>query len=319
MISVNFIVELPESHGYDTIMNVIDSASKCAHFIPTHTTITAEGAARLCLQDVCKYHGTPRAVLSDRGSQFIAGLMHKLYKLLRIKIAMLTAYHPQTDSQTERANQELEGYLHIFTSRRQDDDWDKLLPLGNFSHNNHVHSSTQQTPFMVDTGGHPRMGFELQQPHSKLESVNEFVEHMAQGLEEAKAALTKAKDQYAMYYNRHQEPALVFTQGDRVWLDGSNIATKRPSSKLSHRCLGLFVIDKCIGRGIYHLILPTHFCYLHPVFPVVKLFPAYPDPILGQQPALPLPPTLVDGEKEYKVETILDSQMCYNCLKYLVK
>jgi hypothetical protein len=78
------------------------------------------------------------------------------------------------------------------------------------------------------------MGFEPQQPHYKLESVNEFVDHMAQGLEEVKAALTKVKDEYTMYYNRRWEPAPVFTQGDRVWLDGIDIASNRPSSKLSH-------------------------------------------------------------------------------------
>jgi transposase InsO family protein len=98
-------------------MNVIDSITKRAHFIPTHTTITAEGAARLYLWDVWKHHGTPRVVLSDRGSQFIAGFTHELYKLLEIKLATSTAYHPQTDGQTKPANQELEGYLRIFTSR----------------------------------------------------------------------------------------------------------------------------------------------------------------------------------------------------------
>jgi hypothetical protein len=91
------------------------------------------------------------------------------------------------------------------------------------------------------------MGFEPQQPRSKLESVNEFADHMAQGLEEAKAALTKAKDEYTMYYNRRQEPALVFTQGDRVWLDGSDIATNRPSSKLSHRRLSSFSVQVLAG------------------------------------------------------------------------
>jgi transposase InsO family protein len=233
VISVDFIVELPESHGYDAIMCVVDSLTKRAHFIPTHTTINAEGTALLFLKEVWKHHGTPRAVISDRGPQFIAAFMRELYKLLGIKLATSTAYHPQTDSQTERVNQELEGYLRIFTSRRQDD-WDGLLPLGEFSHNNHVHSSTQQTPFMVDTGRHPRMGFEPQQPRSKLESVNGFADHMALGIEEAKSALTKAEDEYAMYYNWRREPAPVFTQGDRVWLDGSDIATNRPSSKLSH-------------------------------------------------------------------------------------
>jgi hypothetical protein len=78
------------------------------------------------------------------------------------------------------------------------------------------------------------MGFEPQQPRSNLESVNKFVECMALGIEEAKAALTKVKDKYAMYYNRRHEPALVFAPGDKVWLDGSDIATNQPSSKLSH-------------------------------------------------------------------------------------
>jgi hypothetical protein len=159
--------------------------------------------------------------------------MQELYKLLGIKLALSTAYHPQTDGQMEHVNQVLEGYLRTFTSQQQDD-WDDLLPTGKFHYNNSVHSSTQQTPFMVDTGRHPRMGFEPQQPRSTLESANEFVEHMALGIEEAKAALTKVKDEYAMYYNRQPKPAPVFAPGDRVWLDGSNIATNRPSSKLSH-------------------------------------------------------------------------------------
>jgi transposase InsO family protein len=317
-ISVDFIVELPQSHGYDAIMCVVDSLTKRAHFIPTHTTLNAEGTTLLFLKEVWKHHGTPRVVVSDRGPQFIAAFMRELYKLLGIKLATLMAYHPQTDGQTERVNQVLEGYLCIFTSRRQDD-WDDFLPTGEFQYNNTVHSSTQQTPFMVDTSRHPRMGFELQQPRSTLESANEFTEHMALGIEEAKAALTKAKDEYSMYYNRRREPAPVFAPGDKVWLDGSDIATNRPSSKLSHRRLGLFVIDACVGHGAYRLKLPYHFRHLHPVFPVVKLSPAMPDPIPGRRPAPPPPTTLVDGEEEYEVEAILDSRMHYNQLEYLLK
>jgi hypothetical protein len=99
-ISVNFIVELPESHEYNTIMCIIDSLTKCAHFIPTHTTINAEGMALLFLKKVWKYHGTPQVVVSDRGPQFITTFMHELYKLLGIKLAMSTTYHPQTDDET---------------------------------------------------------------------------------------------------------------------------------------------------------------------------------------------------------------------------
>jgi hypothetical protein len=101
MISVDFIVELPESHGYDAIMNVINSVTKCVHFIPTHTTINAKGATYLFLEEVWKHYGTPQVVVSDRGPQFIAVFTCGLYRLLGIKLAMSMAYHPQTDGQTK--------------------------------------------------------------------------------------------------------------------------------------------------------------------------------------------------------------------------
>jgi transposase InsO family protein len=110
-ISVDFIIELPCSNGYDAIMNVIDGVTKRAHFIAMHTTITAVGAARLFLREVWKHHGTPHVVISDRGPQFVADFTRELYRLIGIKLATSTAYHPQTDGQTERINQELEQFL----------------------------------------------------------------------------------------------------------------------------------------------------------------------------------------------------------------
>jgi hypothetical protein len=97
VISIDFIVKLPESHGYDAIMNVINSVTKHMHFIPMHTTINAKGTALLFLKEVWKHHGTPQVVVLDRGPQFIARFTCELYKLLEIKLAMSTAYHPQTD------------------------------------------------------------------------------------------------------------------------------------------------------------------------------------------------------------------------------
>jgi hypothetical protein len=91
-----------------------------AHFIPMHTTINAKGTALLFHKEVWKHHGTPRIVVSDRGPHFITGFTHELYKLLGIKLALSTAYHSQTDGQTECVDQVLEGYLCTFTSRQQD-------------------------------------------------------------------------------------------------------------------------------------------------------------------------------------------------------
>jgi transposase InsO family protein len=120
-ISVVFIVELPHSNGYDAIMNVVNGVTNRAHFIATHTTITAVGAACLFLCEVWKHHGTLRIVISDRGPQFVADFTRKLYCLIGIKLATSTTYHPQTDGQTEHMNQELEQFLRLFVNQRQDD------------------------------------------------------------------------------------------------------------------------------------------------------------------------------------------------------
>jgi hypothetical protein len=100
------------------------------------------------------------------------------------------------------------------------------------------------------------MGFEPYRALLKLESVNEFTDRMAKGLEEAKAALTKAKDEYVMYYNYRHEPSPVFAPGDKVWLNGSDITTNRSLSKLSHHQLGPFTVKACVRHGAYCLTLP---------------------------------------------------------------
>src|SRR3981189_3162977 len=124
---------------------------------------------------------------------------------------------------------------------------------------------------MVDSGRHPRMGFEPLEPHSKLASINDFVDCMSKGLEEAKFTLSKAKDEYTLYYNRHREPAPELQPGDLVWVDATDIATDRPSVKLAHHRLGPYSIDVHVGHGAYHLKLPPSLSRLHPVFPIVKL------------------------------------------------
>jgi len=158
MLSMNSVVELPLSSRHDAVMTVVDSVSKRAHFILTHTTMTAEGAARLFLHQVWKLHGLPKCVVSDCGPQFVARFTRELYRLLGIKLASSIAWHPQTDRQTEHVNQELDQYLWLFVNEQQDD-WYDLLPMAEFQHNNHVHSATQQPPFLLDTGRLPHMGF----------------------------------------------------------------------------------------------------------------------------------------------------------------
>ena len=318
VVSVDFIVELPDSHGFDATMVVVDSVSKRSHFIPTHTTVTALGSARLYLQNVWKLHGLPRSTLSDRGSQFVAEFMRKLYRLLGITISASTAYHPQSDGQTERVNQELEQYIRIFVSERQND-WDTLLPLGEFAYNNHVHSSTQHSPFFVDTGRHPHMGFEPNQRPLKLEAVNEFADWMKSTLDEARSALAKSKDDMARYYNQRRTPAPTFAVGEKVFLDATDISTTRPSKKFAHRYLGPYPVVRPVGSHAYRLKLPPSMSRIHPVFHVVKLMPVPLDLIEGRQARPPPPPDIVGGENRYEVEEVIDSRMRYRKLQYLVR
>jgi transposase InsO family protein len=317
VVSVDFIVELPESRGYDAVLTMVDSAGKRGHFLPTTTTVTAEGAANIYYREIFRLHGLPRKIISDRGPQFVAKFMQEIARLLGIELAHSTAYHPQTDGQTERVNQEIEQYIRLFVNHHQDD-WHDLMPTCEFAYNNHVHSSTQQTPFYLDTGRHPRMGFEPQLT-SNVESVNEFRDRMKNSLEEAKAALTKAKEDYALYYNRRHTPAPEFKAGDKVYLDAADIRTDRPTKKFDALRYGPFKVLAKVGSSSYRLQLPSSMSRLHPVFPVVKLTPVPADPFPARRGPPPPPPVVVDGEREYEVEEILDSRRRWNRVEYLIK
>ena len=163
------------------------------------------------------------------------------------------------------------------------------------------------------------MGFELHQPCSKVEAVNEFTNWMKATLEEARSVLTKSKDKMVRYYNQHQSPTLVFNPSDKVFLDASDIHTTRPSRKLSDRRLSPYPVECQVGSNAYHLTLPPSMNRLHLVFNVVKLTLVPVDSIAGRHaPPLP-PPELIDGEEEYVVEEILNSHIFRWKLQYLVK
>jgi len=111
------VVKLLESSGHDAVMMVVDTVSKRVHFILTHTTVTAEGAAQLFLYYIWKLHSLPKRVVSDCGSQFVASFTKELYRLLGIQISSSTAWHPQTDRQMEHVNQELDQFLYLFVNK----------------------------------------------------------------------------------------------------------------------------------------------------------------------------------------------------------
>src|SRR6266511_685843 len=128
---------------------MVDRLSKRDHFEPTVTTATAPDTAKLFFSSIFRLHGLPRAIVSDRDSKFTSRFWQELFRLLGVKLAMSTAFHPQTDGQTERANRTLEDMLRAFVNYRQTN-WDECLPAAEFAYNNSLQASTGYTPFFLD-------------------------------------------------------------------------------------------------------------------------------------------------------------------------
>ena len=153
---MDFIVDLPPSNTFDCICVVVDRFSKMAHFVSYKKTITGENTAKLFIDNIYRYHGLPDDIVSDRGPKFVSNFWQSLIKILQVEIKLSSAFHPQTDGQTERINQVLEQYLHC-TINYQQDNWTSLLPLTEFTYNNSIHASTYEMPFYVNYRHHPKI------------------------------------------------------------------------------------------------------------------------------------------------------------------
>jgi len=317
-VSMDFIVELPPSDGYDAIFVCVDRLTKMAHFVPTTSDVTAEQAAQLYCQHVWKLHGLPVDTVSDRGSQFVSHFTRHLLKRLDIQGNRSTAYHPQSDGQTERVNQTLEQYLRIYCDYQQDD-WHQLLPLAEFVYNNTQNSSTRISPFFANYGYHPRCSVTVANAESTNPAAEALLDRLQAVHTELKVNLQQAQDRYKRQHDRHTRPAPTIAVGDKVWLNRRNIRTTRPSRKLDVKRMGPFQVLEVVGDGklAYKLELPLPMRRLHPVFHVSLLEP-YRENVLPGRVQEPPPPVEVEGEVEYEVAAILDSKIERGKLKYLV-
>ena len=155
-ISVDLITGLPDSHGYDSVMVVVDHGlMKGVIYCPCTKNIDAARVAQLFFSHVFPQFGLHSKVISDTGLQFTSTFAQELTHLLQYDVALSTAYHPQTDGETKQVNQELETYLRLFTSNKPKE-WSTLLPMAEFTHNSATHSVTLKTPFSLMMGYEPQ-------------------------------------------------------------------------------------------------------------------------------------------------------------------
>jgi hypothetical protein len=312
VIAVDFITKLPPSQGFDSILTVTDhSCTKAVRFIPCTEAITAEGTAKLFLQQIFCHYGLPTKIISDRDPRFTSRFTKELCRLLAIRQNISTAYHPRTDGQSERNNQWVETYLRFFVNHQQDN-WADYLPIAEFAHNNWRSETTRESPFFLLMGYHPRADW--QQLISNLPLASTRLEQIKKIRNDAQHHMTRAQN---LWIKHKTTPK--YKEGDQVWLEGRNLRIDQPAVKLAPRRHGPFRVAQVMSPVSYRLVLPPQW-KIHPVFHIDLLSPYRETEIHGRNYPRP-PPELVDNEEEYEVENILDSRKTGRGrkLQYLIK
>jgi len=270
------------------------------YFIPITEKTSAEGLARLFRNNVWKLHSLPESIISDRGPQFTAGLMRELNEMLGIKSKLSTAFHPQTDRQTERINQELGQYLRMFIDHRQEQ-WPEWLGTAELAYNNKAHLSTRTSPFKANYRQDPRMGFEGRKK-GKYARAEKFVEKMKEIQEEAKAALRKAQEDMRKYADRKRSDAEEYKVGDLVMLSTKDLKYQmvgRRTEKLTKRFVGPYRVKEIVSSNAVKLELPS-IVKIHLVVNVSRV-QQYVGQVEGQRKEQPAP-VIIKGEEEWEVE-----------------
>jgi hypothetical protein len=312
-IALDFIVKLPVSNGYDSILTITDhDCSKAAIFIPCNETINAEGVAGLYLRYVFPRYGLPTKIISDRDPRFTSKFMKELLHLIGATTNTSTAYHPRTDGQSERSNQFLGQFLRPWVNAQQDN-WEPYLPIAEFAHNAWRNETTRQTPFSILMGYEPRA--DISNIPTSIPVLELRREVWKRAREDAHKFILQAQARWA----QSKKEGRTFKEGDRVWLEGRNLHLDQPSAKLAPKHHGPFIIKRVLSPITYQLTLP-HQWKIHDVFHVDLLTPYIETDFHGPNYTRP-PPDLIDGEEEYEVESILKSRRYGRGRKvqYLVK
>ncbi|KAJ1574387.1 hypothetical protein NDA15_001031 [Ustilago hordei] len=247
-ISLDFIEGLPpskkyDSKTYDSILVIVDRLTKFAILAPTHKTVTAKQTAVLLYGHMVRLFGYPDHMVSDRGRQFISGAWKAFAEQMGVKHSLSTAYHPQTDGQTERVNQVIEQYLRMYCNYEQND-WANLLDTAAFVYNNTVHNSIGVSPFFACYGWNPKAHPDIPQrlgvnDPGRFEYLMDGKERCKYLQEQIREAQRRSVDQYN---RKHKD--IEFKVGDMVYINCRNWKTRRPTPKLDTRFAGPYPVQE---------------------------------------------------------------------------
>ncbi|XP_073359923.1 uncharacterized protein [Aegilops tauschii subsp. strangulata] len=285
-ISMDFIEGLPKSEGFSAILVVVDRFTKVSHFLALKHPFTAASVAKVFLNNIVKLHGLPLTIVSDRDKIFTSAFWRELFRVWGTELQMSTAYHPQTDGQTERVNQCLEMYLRCAV-HDSPTKWAAWLPRAEFWYNSTYHSALGCTPYKALYGQDPNVGQLAGQSTSLHPDVQTWLASQPEHTTLLKDHLARAQCKYKHFADKKRSDR-QFAEGEMVYLRlqpyAQSSVVNRPCPKLALKYFGPFkvfvgdiprVLEK-VGNAAYKLELPRG-SMVHPVFHVSQLKGHVPD------------------------------------------
>jgi len=279
-ISMDFITHLPRLvRGHDSIWVIVDRLTKCDHFLPINQKMNMDRLADLYVREIVRLHGVPASIVSDRDPRFTSRFWQSLQNVLGTQLKMSSAYHPQTDGQSERTIQSLEDLLrtcvldHLGT-------WSDVLPLVEFTYNNSYHTSIGMAPYEALYGRRCRTPLCWQQDGEAVVLGPEFLQQTTEKVRVIQYRMRVTQSRQKSYADKRRRP-LEFEAGDHVFLKvtpTAGIGRALKSRKLTPRFIEPYQIMRRIGPAAYEMALPPHLGNLHNVFHVSQLRKYIADP-----------------------------------------